>query len=405
MHEKLCVLPWVHMHPFPDGNVSLCCFADHYPVGNLENKTIADIANSPMMNEIRRQMLSGEHGKEVKEACKECWAKEDIGAVSGRKWFNGLYGDARIKEIIQDTNPDGSLKSRFKFRNMSNRVSNLCNYSCRSCSHERSSTIAQERGHIKFVKSILDVQPNYMNDLLPYMADVETAVFLGGESILIEEHDAMLEEIIRLGRQNEVKIVYFCNMSKLQHKGRSLIEYAKIFKDFTVTASIDAMGKRLELLRNGSNWDTVLQNLIVLRDNNVQLKIWATVGNVNAHHMPDLFQFLIDNKFIIKNNFEFSILNEPTWMNPRVMPQVLKEEITERYKAFIKHIFDSNYEVDKNMIEQRFNNFIQFMNSEKGHDTIENFLFKHSQLDSKRNQNLFEVYPELLPYKEYNNEH
>ena len=26
MHKKLCVLPWVHMHPFPDGNVSLCCF-------------------------------------------------------------------------------------------------------------------------------------------------------------------------------------------------------------------------------------------------------------------------------------------------------------------------------------------------------------------------------------------
>lgn len=405
MHEKLCVLPWVHMHPFPDGNVSLCCFADHYPVGNLENKTIAEVANSPVMNEIRRQLLTGEHGPEVKEACKECWLKEDIGAVSGRKWFNSLYGDDRIKEIIKDTNPDGSLTTRFKFRNMSNRVSNLCNYSCRSCSHERSSMIAQERGHIKFVKSIVDVQPNYMNDLLPYMADVETAVFLGGESILIEEHDAMLEEIIRLGRQDQVKIVYFCNMSKLQHKGRSLVEYAKIFKDFTVTASIDAMGKRLELLRNGSNWDTVLQNLITLRDNNVQLKVWTTVGNVNAHHMPDLFQFLIENKFITGNNFEFSILNEPTWMNPRVMPQVLKDEITERYKTFVNHILNSDYDIDKKMIEQRFNNLIQFMNSGNGNDTIDNFLHKHGHYDSIRKQDLFETYPELLPFKGDNNEH
>lgn len=405
MHKKLCVLPWVHMHPFPDGNVSLCCFADHYPVGNLKDKTIADIANSPIMNEIRKQMLSGEHDTEVKEACKECWLKEDIGAVSGRTWFNGLYGDERIEEIIKDTNPDGSLTSRFKFRNMSIRVSNLCNYSCRSCGPDRSSVIAQERGHIKFVTSILDVQPDYMTDLLQYAADVETAIFLGGESILIEEHDAILEEIIKLGRQDEVKVVYFCNMSKLQHKGRSLVEYAKIFKNFTVNVSIDAMGKRLELLRNGSNWDTVLSNLTTLRDNNVQMKVWITVGNLNAHHAPDLFQFMIDNKFIVGNNFEFSILNEPTWMNPRVMPQVLKDEITERYKTFINHILNSDYNVDKKMIEQRFDNFIQFMNSGTGNDTIDNFLHKHSHFDSIRDQNLFETYPELLSYRDYKNEH
>lgn len=405
MHQKLCVLPWVHMHPFPDGNVSLCCFADHYPVGNLKNKTIADIANSPAMNEIRRQFLTGEHGPEVKEACKECWLKEDIGSISGRVWFNGLYGDDRIKEIIKDTNPDGSLTTRFKFRNMSNRVSNLCNYSCRSCSDERSSVIAQERGHIKFVKSILDVQPNYMNDLLPYMADIETAVFLGGESILIEEHDAMLEEIIRLGRQDEVKIVYFCNMSKLQHKGRSLVEYAKIFKNFTVNASIDAMGKRLELLRNGSNWDTVLTNLNILRDNNVSIKIWITVGNINAHHVPDLFQFMLDNKFIVGNNFEVSTLNEPRWMNPKVMPQVLKDEITERYKTFIKHIRDNDYNVDKKMLEQRFDNFIQFMNTGPMPEPTDGFVYKNRHYDSLRNQDLYDTYPELLPFEESLNEH
>jgi len=400
MHNKLCVLPWVHMHPFPDGNVSLCCFADHYPVGNVANQTIADIANSPTMSEIRKQMLTGEHGSEVKDACKECWAKEDVGVTSGRMWFNDFYGDDRIEEIIKNTNPDGTLTTKFKLLNMSTRVSNLCNYSCRSCSHERSSVIAQERGHVKFVKSIMDVQPNYMNDILPYMADVETAVFLGGESILIEEHDAMLEEMIKHGRQDKVKIMYYCNMSKLQHKGRSLIEYSKIFKDFTVIPSIDAMGKRLELLRNGSEWDTVLANLIKLRDNNVQTKIWVTVGNMNAHHMPDLFQYLIENNFISGSNFEFSILNEPTWMNPRLMPESLKQEITVRYQNFINHINISDYDINKKLIEERFTKFIDFINSGESKDTIDNFLRKHKELDEKRNQSLFEVYPELLPFKE-----
>jgi len=405
MHEKLCVLPWIHLHPFPDGNVSLCCYADHYPVGHLENKSIADIANSPIMNEIRRQFLTGEHGPEIKEACKECWQKEDIGVVSGRNWFNDFYGESKIKDFIKDTNPDGSLSSRFKFKHMSNRVSNLCNYSCRSCSHERSSMIAQERGHIKFVKSITDVQPNYMNDILQYMNDVEIAIFLGGESILIQEHDAMLEEIIKIGRQDEVRIIYYSNMSKLQHKGRSLIEYGKIFKDFMVVASIDAMGDRLELLRNGSEWNNVLNNLTILRDNNIQLKIWVTVGNINAHHMPDLFQYLIENKFIVGNNFEFSIVNEPSWMNPKVMPDKLKEEVTIKYQAFVKHILGSDYNVDKTMIEHRFNSFIDYMNDGTGNATIKNFLFKHNHLDTIRNQDLFSVYPELLPYKDNNNEH
>ena len=405
MHEKLCVLPWIHLHPFPDGNVSLCCFADHYPVGNLQNKTIADIANSPIMNEIRRQFLTGEHGTEVKEACKECWQKEEIGVVSGRNWFNDLYGTEKIEEIIKDTNLDGSLTTRFKFKYMSTRVSNLCNYSCRSCSHERSSGIAQERGHIKFVKSILDIQPNYMNDILPYMADVDVAVFLGGESILIEEHDEMLEEIIKLGRQDDAKIIYFANMSKLQHKGRSLVEYAKLFKDFTVNASIDAMGKRLELLRNGSEWNNVLKNLETLRDNSVNLKIWTTVGNMNAHHMPDLFQFLIDNKFITGSNFEFNILNEPFWMNPKVMPQILKNEISHRYKIFINHILTSNYDIDKEMLIQRFNDLVQYMNSSDESFAIKTFLQRNSHLDSLRKQDMFIVFPELVSFKEHINEH
>lgn len=405
MHHKLCVLPWVHLHPFPDGNVSLCCFADHYPVGNLKNKTISEIANSSVMNKIRKQMLTGDHDTEVKEACKECWQKESIGVVSGREWFNNFYGEEKIKEIIKDTNTDGSLTTRFKFRNMSNRVSNLCNYSCRSCSTERSSVIAKERGHIQFVKSITDIQPNYMNDLLPYMADVETAVFLGGESILIEEHDAMLEELIKLGRQDEVQIIYFCNMSKLQHKGRSLIEYAKIFKDFTVNASIDAMGQRLELLRNGSDWSTVLKNLSELKNNNVKLKIWTTVSNVNAHHMPDLYTFLLDNDFITYDNFEFSILNEPAWLNPRVMPKNLKDIITTKYKTFITLIMNSKYNIDKKLFSERFNNFIDYMNSGIGTSSIKTFVDKHKQLDNIRNQNIYEVYPELILYREYLDEH
>ena len=39
--ESFCMLPWMHLHAYPDGRAYPCCFAlDPYPVGDLNKQSM-----------------------------------------------------------------------------------------------------------------------------------------------------------------------------------------------------------------------------------------------------------------------------------------------------------------------------------------------------------------------------
>ena len=40
-NKYFCMLPWTHLHAYPNGNAYPCCLADHkHPIGNMRNETI-----------------------------------------------------------------------------------------------------------------------------------------------------------------------------------------------------------------------------------------------------------------------------------------------------------------------------------------------------------------------------
>ena len=46
-NKAFCVLPWIHMHVWPNGNVMPCCISDSDDVyGNVKNNTIKEVWNS-----------------------------------------------------------------------------------------------------------------------------------------------------------------------------------------------------------------------------------------------------------------------------------------------------------------------------------------------------------------------
>ena len=56
--DAFCVLPWIHMHPWPDGRVFTCCLSEHdTPVGNLNEQTLEEVYNSETMKKFRTAML------------------------------------------------------------------------------------------------------------------------------------------------------------------------------------------------------------------------------------------------------------------------------------------------------------------------------------------------------------
>ena len=45
--ETFCILPWVHLHSWPNGTTKLCCLSDNAgDVGDLTKNTITEIQNN-----------------------------------------------------------------------------------------------------------------------------------------------------------------------------------------------------------------------------------------------------------------------------------------------------------------------------------------------------------------------
>jgi len=88
-------------------------------------------------------------------------------------------------------------------------------------------------------------------------------------------------------------------------------------------------------------------------------------------------------------------------MNPRVMPTSLKKQIVEKYNKFIATVDNSNWNIDKERIREKFSSFNDFIMSVDSSNEIPSFLSANERYDNIRNQNLFEVFPELISYREH----
>ncbi len=389
MNDKICILPWTHLQVFPTGVINPCC-QSQLDLGNIKDKTLDEVINGEIMSNVRLDMLAGrEH-----DICVKCYRKEESGAQSIRQYYNDMWGVEKIEEEIKNTNSDGTLKEKFKYKNIPLRLSNLCNYGCRICWSGSSSLIAQERGVENYVMKSIDLRPSYMDELLEHMKYVEYLVILGGEPILIKEHDILLEKIIELGRQDEVEIIYFSNLSKLQQHGRSIIEYSKVFKNFTVNASVEAMGERLELYRHGSSWATVEKNIVTLLENNVIVEFFPSVSSMNVHHFSDFFKHMVERGWVT-NNIDINIIDTPSNMDPRVLPISLKTEITSRYKDLQDWLRTCEYDVDKDLLIGKCQEIIDYINNKDESSKLSDFIAYNERIDRGRKQSFIQIFPEL----------
>jgi len=103
--KNLCMLPWVHLHTWPNGNVYPCCITPmQYIAGNLNDDSLEDIYNSDLMKDIRVKMLNDERH----EACARCYHQEDSGGHSMRHRANKSW--KKHENLIETTEDDGTVE-------------------------------------------------------------------------------------------------------------------------------------------------------------------------------------------------------------------------------------------------------------------------------------------------------
>ena len=404
--ETFCMLPWVHMHAFPDGRAYPCCLADYWhPVGDLRKNTMAEVWNQDPYKKIRINMLNEKPSKE----CSKCYEQEKHGAFSMRNDSNRNYGHL-INEV--DATLEDGTHPEFKIRYWDVRFSNLCNFRCRTCGPIFSSNWYND--HIKLYNRVPDVlnrdmarveyttgnEDGMLEQMEQHIPFLEQVYFAGGEPLIMKEHYYLLEKLIDAGK-TDVRIQYNTNFSELAFKDKHVFEYWKHFKNVSVGASLDASGARAELMRKGTDWAQAVDNRqrMMAEVPHVDFYVSSTVGSLNVLHVLDFHREWTELGLIKAKDWNVNICQSPEWYRADIFPEEFKKNVI--YPAYEEHIKWLAPHDDLRRATTGFRSLVNLMKSTDASHLWPRFVEECAKLDAVRNENVWDTFPELASLRDY----
>jgi len=398
--ETFCMLPWMHMHAFPDGRAYPCCLSDYWhPVGDLRKNTMVEVWNQDAYKTMRQNMLKDKPCKE----CTKCYEQEKAGFFSMRYDANRNYGH-HIADVDK-TAPDGE-HPEFKIRYWDVRFSNLCNMRCRSCGPIFSSNWYND--HVKMYGVAPDVlkrpmarveyttgnEDGMLAQMEPHIPYLEQVYFAGGEPLIMKEHYYMLEKLIEAGK-TDVRLIYNTNFSELRYKDKHVFEFWKHFKTVNVGASLDASGSRAELMRKGTEWSQTVENRRRMMEEvpHVDFYISATVSSMNVLHVLDFHREWSELGLIEPKDFNVNICQSPDWYRIDIFPGDFKKSVIE--PAYRQHIQWLDPQDKLRRATTGFESAINFMMSTDNSHLLPRWREETAKLDRVRNEDFWTTFSEL----------
>ncbi len=391
--EAFCMMPWLHLHAFPDGRAYPCCFAlDQYPVGDLNKDSMETVFNSKGMKKMRLNMLDDKPSRQ----CTKCYDQEKSGFFSLRLSSNKHFG--HNISMVDNTQSDGSTDFVIKYWDI--RFSNLCNMACRSCGTWFSSNWYEDHkkltgkppDHAKIMR-VGRTADDIWEQMLKQFDHVEQFYFAGGEPLIMEEHYRILKELDKR-KMYHVRLIYNTNFSKLKFKDLDVLELWNKFDSVSVGASLDAEGKRGEFMRKGTVWkDTVANRKKMLEVcPQVDFYISSTVGLINALHIPDFHKNWVDQGLLKPQDFNFNLLQYPFWQRIDLLPDAYKQKVKEKYEKHLEWLRPQDH---LTRATKGFESGLDYMMRRDNFDQFHKFKDGMQKLDVIRNENILEVFPEL----------
>jgi radical SAM protein with 4Fe4S-binding SPASM domain len=409
--KTICPLPWTHLAFEPSGKVIPCCLTSthNYASGDLNTQTISEIWNSDNMKNLRKEMIEGKEPK----ICNKCFDREKVTGESGRIYHLRDFKDV-VKDIPNITNDDGSC-TEMKLKYWDFRFSNLCNFKCRSCGPAYSSAWvpdAKKMGMINDQDKVWNIESvdnktnfDFLTEQVKY---VEKVYFAGGEPLLMDEHWQILD-LLASNKKFDVKINYNTNCSTLTYGKKNVIDYWKQWNHakIEIWPSIDEIDERAELIRSGTVWSKVEENLIeISKLDNIIVRPGLTIGAWNVFRLPEIITRLVElgvvksnTKFGYNyNNFFINLLEQPLHYHVSIMPDDFRKNTIEKLLSFI-----DNYEKKYNTkIDYIFKHILHEL--KKPFNEKNNFYFREitNKLDYVRKENTFNVIPEIKEFFTFN---
>ena len=376
--KTFCILPWIHFYANPDGSVLPCCIGDHHkPLGNTNANSVVEIWNNDKFKDMRNNMLEGRRCSE----CSACYQSEDNGVNSFRQTSNRDYKKYIPAALKDKASPPLTL------RYLDVRWSNICNFKCRSCSSTYSSSWATEDNKQGMNKQVFIQNSDSLYDqLLPQLETLDEIYFAGGEPLLTEKHYAILDQLIASGN-TKIKLRYNSNLSNLNYKQTSIIDYWNKFENVLVCASLDHYGSRAEYVRDGTVWLDIENNIKTIKQQapHVELQMSCVVSVFNISTLPEFVEYLIDNKLYTLDKFYPSVYNiiNPSYYSVNILSDLTRQEL-------VTKLATSKY-------SKYFTGVIAYLENAIYDPALRQQFANHTNhYDRIRNQDFAKTFPELV---------
>jgi len=265
-------------------------------LGNLNQQSIVEILNSNLMTEIRSSLAQGiPH-----EYCSNCVRAERFGADSERKWHN-------------DVNPEfdyASAGSQYHYPVIVDvRWNTTCNLSCNYCGEACSSKWASLKG-IPFKSGARPYYDQVCDFIEQHYEHIHEVALVGGEPLLLPENERLLDVI-----PQDAIVTLITNLNVDFEKNKIFQKLATRNK-VGWSMSFDNIGPRLEYVRHGASWDTIKQNLKIIKDLMKTQGQWGGIHAVyniySATRICELRQFAEENETTVL----WQNLFQPDYLDP-----------------------------------------------------------------------------------------
>jgi hypothetical protein len=359
-NKSFCVAPWTHTFISPQSERRLCCasrekssfthqYLDSEKATSDEYKptSLEEHWNGSFIKGVRKKMLAGEKVSE----CEVCDNKV-LNLSIYRDWFTKEMFPHKIQQIIDSTAEDGhtSLKPiSFDYR-----VHNTCNFKCRMCGDQLSSSWeAETRKYQEVSQADFWMRPDVNKKMVQFQkevveAELEMAIderlveeiyWVGGEPLVWDFHWRMMKKMVDNRHAEKVFCRYNTNLSKIEFRGQNLFkDLLPHFKSYLICASIDGVGKTGEWIRTGLKWEQFLENFKQGQKgsggrSSIALDVTLTLPGLFS--MKEMFDLAVelDSQVLTKIIFAF---DPAIVLSPLALPQNILHPILDDLIHYIK---------------------------------------------------------------------
>lgn len=407
--SKFCVMPFIHINIKHEGKLSPCW---RYPdrIGDYTSMSLVESYNSLELRNLRKQLLNNENPI----GCRSCWDMEDSNVKSTRQNCNETYSYVD-KTLVLEKLSDTFEMPVDMISTIEVRFDNICNLMCRHCSPDYSSvweigvkkdndlrdlmtkyqTFRKSEKHVKLTDAVI----NEITDKLA--PNLQQILIAGGEPLYHDKHYKFLEKL--LPHADHIELNYNSNFSTLEYKGKDILQLWKKFKKVVVRVSIDADKDIYEYIRVNGNREIMENNIVNAQKlKNIDISATCTTSLLNISRLPSIVKYFTD----LNVYFHTSIVQYPKALNPKLMPDLMKDLITNKWHDFLEeypswletHSFtlDKNKQLDR--VRRFGNTVIKYMNSADWSEHLDLFVDYIRVQDKFHKTDFLQIYPEFNAY-------